>query len=148
MTRFRMPPGWVDKMKDSDSDPTVRPERPDWLKPGRDMTGQPDSVKRSYDYWSQIWYATPPWMTADMWADPKREHLDHIVPLKSKYVCGLNVPWNLEVVPIRDNYAKSNRYRPDCPNHLCPEKNLPVDMFGGYLDLELCNLNKQLELTF
>lgn len=42
-------------------------------------------------------------------------HVDHVIPLKSRLVCGLHVPANLEIISKSDNLAKSNRVWPGMP---------------------------------
>lgn len=71
--------------------------------------------------------ATPPWAT-QFYIDEAYHlaklrtlatgfewHVDHVVPLKGKTVCGLHVESNLAVIPGRENNSKSNRYWPDMP---------------------------------
>jgi len=76
---------------------------------------------------AQIEIATPKWL--NQWqleaiamsyqmADLRTQcfgeqyQVDHIVPIRGKEVCGLNVPWNLEVIKKSENLKKGNKLLP------------------------------------
>lgn len=69
----------------------------------------------------RIRHATPDWLTDEHRAQIEYTywhardasmvtgepyHVDHILPLRGKTVCGLHVPWNLRVVPAEVNLRK------------------------------------------
>ena len=74
--------------------------------------------------------ATPAWLTKEDWAEIRliyrqclkitiatgvEHHVDHVFPLNGHGICGLHVPWNLQVLPWQENQAKSNGYGDDVP---------------------------------
>ena len=68
--------------------------------------------------------ATPKWLTADQKMEIRLKYrlaielsrhtgeryvVDHVVPLQGETVCGLHVPWNLQVITQTENLKKFNK---------------------------------------
>lgn len=82
----------------------------------------------SFKYRSAKLFATPPWINADHEKQMalmyilakslesntgKKFEVDHIIPLCGENFCGLNVPWNLRVIPASENRSKGNKLTPE-----------------------------------
>lgn len=130
MTEYRKPAANADKY-----DPSTWPE---WLHPDRDISGLNINTQRGIKYYRQQILASVPCTDHDRIkfiykvcdqlnaafgitdsTDPRYFVVDHIVPLHSPLVCGLQVDWNMAVITNSENASKSNIWWPDMPmqNH-------------------------------
>lgn len=82
------------------------------------------NTAKSNRYRAGLDKATPKWLTEEQhkqilafYSEAKRltiesgilYEVDHIIPLNGKTVCGLHVPWNLQILTKVDNIKKSNK---------------------------------------
>jgi 5-methylcytosine-specific restriction endonuclease McrA len=67
---------------------------PPWLSPE-----QEEAINKTYYKCSELSLTTG-----------KNHDVDHIVPLQGKSVCGLHVPWNLQILTASENRSKGNAF--------------------------------------
>ena len=105
-------------------------DKPAWLFKDRCPLTTNKNTLRGIKYYQQLYRATPPWQSeedrkkiAAIYRERDRRRargenvvVDHIVPVCSPLVCGLMVPWNLQIVTHKYNETKSNHWWPDHPN--------------------------------
>lgn len=90
-----------------------------WQKNNRDIA---NAIHAKYKETKKI--QTPKWLTKShileikefyllakelQWLSEGRLEVDHIIPLQGENICGLNVPWNLQIIPKSLNAIKGNR---------------------------------------
>ena len=83
-----------------------------WMQANKPRVNQYAADRRA-----RLLNATPQWLSAEdhesiaEWyrlATHFGETVDHIVPLQGKNVCGLHVPWNLQLLPGKENSGKGH----------------------------------------
>lgn len=106
--------GMIDYARRSSRAALLRGERVRWI-----------ANSRRRNYIAQVVLSTPDWVDrSELRAKAQRaacltemsgvpHELGHIVPLNHPRVCGLTVPWNLEVITAAKNRADSNLRWPD-----------------------------------
>ena len=91
-----------------------------WCSNNRDKRNYKEGLRRAAKS-----SATPPWLTDEQKDEilyryslakeveiltGDKYHVDHIVPLVNDVICGLHVPWNLQVLPSDLNLKKHNTF--------------------------------------
>lgn len=81
-----------------------------WLQHNRDWAKAYFGIHRE-----RLKKATPSWANLNLISNiykncPSGFEVDHIIPIKGKYVCGLHVETNLQYLPIGENRRKGNKF--------------------------------------
>lgn len=91
----------------------------EWLQNNREQARSQVNARRA-----RVKQATPPWLDISTLLPIYKEaqilglEVDHIIPINHPSICGLHVPWNLQLLTHEDNLSKGNRYdaSTDIPN--------------------------------
>jgi 5-methylcytosine-specific restriction endonuclease McrA len=95
---------------------------PKQQKPPRNTDGLSAQHRASLEYQRRKKMATPSWVNKEdfesIYLQAKKlsketgvnHEVDHIVPLKGEYVCGLHVPYNLQILTESENGKKFNNF--------------------------------------
>ena len=71
-------------------------------------------IARAIHYNTRRTLATPPWADIEMikriYDCAEESHVDHIIPLQGKLVCGLHVETNLQYLSAEENIQNSNKF--------------------------------------
>lgn len=91
-----------------------------WQKRNKPYKAKQQSMKRAILKQRMLPWITPQqekeiesfyWLARDCeMLTGDKYHVDHIIPVRGKTVCGLHVPWNLQILPSDLNRKKSNSY--------------------------------------
>ena len=116
--------------KRKDKNPELFRERSrDYMRKHRSQLGESERLsiwrRQRADRRASVNKAKPKWLSGPQKAHIKRTyrlaqlmgeitdqqyHVDHIMPLRGEDVCGLHVPWNLQVIPAEINLQKGNSH--------------------------------------
>lgn len=76
-----------------------------WLKEKATLNLSEDQIQQMRDMY---------WLACDLTAvSGELYEVDHIIPLRGVDICGLHVPWNLQILPRDLNRSKNNKYNED-----------------------------------
>lgn len=114
----------IEKRREYDRNRYQDPSRREWQLSqakqwGKDNIGKRREITKSNKM--RLKHAMPDWLTKEMVQQIKQiyllagelgpdYHVDHIHPINGKVQCGLHVPWNLQILPARENIKKGNKY--------------------------------------